>query len=986
MSSFVVTPWWQSLRIRSEIVSSSGQIDDVQMSLFQAVYVKGALRPEYADAGYYGDITYPTSRLVDLLAAVAIRLGAGADSTKASALIRLDQGMGGGKSHACIGCYHLAAHSQAFAATDLGKAVFARARSILGRELTNDLGNPHVVVLACDNMTPGAPVQEYDGPASNLFERFLWRLFSKDYALFERYAPYFNDKSKIAEALRAINRPVLVVIDEIMDYVGNGLDGAAKPDLAAQDMAFLRALLDTANDVPHVAMLVVMIGSDTIALSTAANDRRTDLHMLLDRNGTRATVTENADFADILRRRLFDQAPAAEVLDATSAAYAPILADKAWSKSVWDNLAAPWRDDFAPEVARTYPFHPQLMHLAEQEWAQVAGFQRVRSTIRIFAATVYALQQRGRADAWVPILIGPGDLPLSDANVREAVLGSGLVGDDRTIANFRALAENEIVNQEESSGAARRLDLSRERTRWSESNPRAAERAATFIFLTSIVGARTGGRRGASAPEVRSVTVVPDINYVLADADGVVEDLVNQELGMTAIEVLPGQGNNKPARYYLSTKLTYRMLVNNLRKTITDGERDQVLAEFAERLSNSGPFRKSLFVTADVKRTTIDVLATAGIDDARTTRLVILDPAQFSLRNGMERETLSALNASLGLGSGTERLSVEWASSAVYAVVNTQRRALARTLATEYLARLRALATPEVQADAELMATGGREFAEAKDKVEKAIKRAYQHIVFLAQLDPAADRSLEEVTLDDDNQSGLDGTQVWKALVERDKVFDAGQFTGKALLYNLRDQDYGRPLSEVRDSFWNAPRLPLLHSGDRDLQNAIWEAVQTGALLIVDPSGEPVAVTDPGQVNLASVGLRLMRPTGAQSAKDGGGALAGRGVGMTGGSAEGGSVGSGSGARGDATPPEADGAQSTTAEKYVAFPLVGSLHDDPHKVDALAQVFRMIYAILDNNQASYAQGTLQLVLTSEAADKLAEQIRALGLTVTVRDQ
>jgi hypothetical protein len=64
-----VTPWWDALKLRGEIINASGQIDDVQMSLFQAVYGAGALRPPYADASYYADITYPTERLVDLLAA-----------------------------------------------------------------------------------------------------------------------------------------------------------------------------------------------------------------------------------------------------------------------------------------------------------------------------------------------------------------------------------------------------------------------------------------------------------------------------------------------------------------------------------------------------------------------------------------------------------------------------------------------------------------------------------------------------------------------------------------------------------------------------------------------------------------------------------------------------------------------------------------------------------------------------------------------------
>ena len=37
-----VTPWWKALKIRQEILNASGQIDDVQMSLFQAVYGTGS--------------------------------------------------------------------------------------------------------------------------------------------------------------------------------------------------------------------------------------------------------------------------------------------------------------------------------------------------------------------------------------------------------------------------------------------------------------------------------------------------------------------------------------------------------------------------------------------------------------------------------------------------------------------------------------------------------------------------------------------------------------------------------------------------------------------------------------------------------------------------------------------------------------------------------------------------------------------------------
>ncbi|MFI9552354.1 DUF499 domain-containing protein [Nonomuraea endophytica] len=994
-----VTPWWQALKLRQEILSASGQIDDVQMSVFRAVHGAGGDRPPYADAGYYGEITHPTERLIDLLTEIAVRVGGGDDYLKARAITRLDQGMGGGKSHACIGAFHLGANPEALLRTELGQRVADRARAKIGRPLADNLDNPHVVVMPCDNMTPGAGVQELDGPAVSLYERFLWRLFSKDYPLYESYLPYWSDKHKIAEAIRTVDRPVLIIVDEVLDYIGNGLDGTGKAELPAQDMAFLRALLDVVNDVPHVAMLMVMIASDAdkTALSEAAQNRRDDLNTLLERNGLPATVTEVGDFADILRRRLFDAEPSAEIIAATAKLYEPVLGDKTWSKQVWDAVGTSWRLSWKTEVAACYPFHPMLMSLAKEEWSKVTGFQRVRSTIRIFAATVYAQQQRGEAGEWVPSLIGPGDLPLSDSTVREALLGSGLVEDERTSANYRSLAEIEVVNHDGSTGAARRQDLGRSSVQWSETNPRAAERAATFIFLASIVGTLRPGRgRGASAPEVKAATSVPDTAYTITDADAVVDELVNPDRGMSALDIVPGQGNNKPARYFLSTRLTHRMLVNNIRRTITTAERDEVIADFAKRMASTGPFRDREFVPADPGRSPADVLATSGLDTAYTTRLIVLDPAQFSLRNGMEQQTVEALTVAMGLGQGAQQLPIQWASSAVYAVVNTQRRSLARGLAVEYLARQRALAAPEVQNDDELKATGTKELSDARQQLEKSLKRAYQHVVFLAQPDPDGERYLDQLTFDEENTTALDGTSVWKGLADRDKVFDKGQFGSRALLHNLRDQDYGKTLSDIRAAFYSAPRLPLLYDGDRDLQQAIYDAVSGGLVSIVDGAGTEVAVTAPSQVNLASTGLRLAKaqpkpcPKCSEPAHDGtcatstGGGTGGStsGSGSSAGSGESGSSGSGTGSgsgSGD------DGATTKPKEQRVAFSFTSNLLANSDSSDKFAALFRAFYMTLDEREISYLQGTLQVVLQAGAAEQVRQRLEELGITATFKE-
>src|SRR5947209_5650017 len=102
--------WADVLILRDEIVATGGQIADLQMSLYSAVYTDRDV--PYHDPVYYSNITEPTIGLVSFMGAVARRLGT--DSSAGKALFHLDQGMGGGKSHALVGLFHLGNDPAAF--------------------------------------------------------------------------------------------------------------------------------------------------------------------------------------------------------------------------------------------------------------------------------------------------------------------------------------------------------------------------------------------------------------------------------------------------------------------------------------------------------------------------------------------------------------------------------------------------------------------------------------------------------------------------------------------------------------------------------------------------------------------------------------------------------------------------------------------------------------------------------------------------------
>jgi hypothetical protein len=986
MQGTVSIPWWQALELREEIIDSAGRPGDVQVSLYRVAYEQGANRPRYADAAYYGRITEPTTQLVELLARIAIRLGGGAKQDQGRALIRLDQGMGGGKSHACIGAWHLATNPQVLAAEDVGRKVFEQAEMALGQPLPKGLNRPHVVVLSCDNMTPGAPDPEQDGQwAYNLYERFLWRLFAglpDQMDRFESFKSHFASKAKIGEAIESLGRPVLIIIDEILNYIGDGLDGRENQSLAAQDMAFLRALVETVTSVPHVSMIVVMISSekDSTTLRGGGEARRADLESYLQRQGVVATaVNENADFTSILRRRLFSAPVASADADKATAeaiaALGPILEQGAWKSRVFGVLNGNWTRRFAPEVARTFPFHPQLMDLAETEWANLAGFQQVRSTIMIFAATVYALAQRAKRGEWVPVLIGPGDLPLSEPLVRDAVITSGLIKDLVTQNNYRSIAQSDIVNLEDTDGSARRLDLDRTGAPWADSNPRAAERAATMIFLASIVGARGGSRRGASDPEVKVATVVPDPAYEYAEADSVVRTLVDPEArGLATVEIFDGRGG-QPPRYFLSTQQRLPMLIRAMRNTVTDEECYAAIAERTQALLKSGPFAEARFVPAVANQSRRSVLVAAELDKPRVTRLFALDPAMFTIGNGTQQATLDAVTAVLGLGP--EPVAVRWAPSAVFLVASARGAGIARGKATDYAARQKVLAGPEIETDQEMAARAATELGQARARLDDAIQRAFQYALYLTQPDPMADRSATQRSLE---HGTLDGTVIWNELAEAQKTFRPGTFDATALLHNLRDSDYQRPLAEVRDAFWNTPRLSLLPADGSDLRRAIFQAVHEDKLRIVRAGGETVVVNDLTGINYNAPTYRLAKPKPAKPEKE----LSSPGA--PGKGQQGRGDGHGDGQRSAAHPPGGDDDLSSPAEQVFAFSVMKNLASEPNATDNLAQLFRRLFDLLDRGSISYLQGTLQVQLPSAQAQEIAELARSMGIAITIRDR
>jgi len=710
---------------------------------------------------------------------------------------------------------------------------------------------------------------------------------------------------------------------------------------------------------------------DPIALTAFGHECRQELEEEAKRGVVFTdAVTSPNDFADIIRRRLFRPWPEAEIVAATAERFLTAMKDAKWSKEAFGRLRWADADDFRSSVTRSYPFHPALIHLAEQEWSQVAGFQRVRSTIRMFAATVYAHLERlavstgmtaveasadgfRNASAWAPLLIGPGDLVLSSADTREALLDSGLIVDDTTLQNYRQVIATDIVDEDDESGNARRIDLERSSDpAWAE-NPRAAERMATAGLLYSV-NDRPQGMQGASMPEMLAAGFVPDASFGFGDAEVVVTLLKDPDAGLASLDVIPGRGG-QPPRLFLSTRQTFGMFLRGAKNSVSEPERFEELARRAESLATSGPFTRVVFVEAPKEGSTpLEAITASGIDEARKTRLVILDPALFTLLNGADDETRAALRSAMGLGE--HRLPVNWASSAVFSVANTYRRRNALMAAGDFLAARTVAKRDAVRSDTDLQQQADEEMSRAQRELDKQVKAMYQHVVWLGD-DGEGGRAWHEHRFEGDLETALNGTHVWKVLEEKGKVFGSGQFFAKALVHNLRTHDLGvKPLSELRDDFWRTPRLPLLPGGDGDLRQAIWSAIQTGELVIVDKDGERREAFGPDDINLASDMQRLAKPIAVQPDET---------------------------ERGSGGDSDVDDRGLETKEKRVA--ISGTLTLDGSNRGAVRVAFDALRNAIDEGEASWLQLSINAVVDEGVAGEIETKAKAAGLNPSVTE-
>jgi len=310
-------------------------------------------------------------------------------------------------------------------------------------------------------------------------------------------------------------RPVLLLLDEVLKY----MERAAA--VAVLDSTLQRQAKDFFQN-----LTVEVAGSEKAALvyslTWSAREALNNVGLLAEIDKIAARVDQlrepvtGDEILPILQRRLLGAPPDADLAREVSTAYSDVVtgmrrahAETNAERQQADEEGQALRD----RMRAAYPFHPALIDIMRERWTSIDAFQRTRGALRFLASCLHSLKRNGGAAP----LLGPGDVPLKDVDVRVKMLKELGVQND-----YDPVITADIVGP---NARAKRIDerLARETPQLASLKP--ATRLATAILLYSFGGLRRDGSGdsetlppGVTENELLAAVVGPELDNITATA------------------------------------------------------------------------------------------------------------------------------------------------------------------------------------------------------------------------------------------------------------------------------------------------------------------------------------------------------------------------------------------------------------------------------------------------------------------------------------
>jgi hypothetical protein len=320
--SSVIFPWKAACKLRKEIRERELKQEDFAVDLFLIVNRLKSGGPFYCDPDQFFAITYATENLRKFCSSVLARLAGRADGTS---LVNIAQTFGGGKTHALATLYYLCSLG-----LELPKEHPAVAEILAAAKLP-DPPSARIAAVSFDKVDwkAGGVVKSPDGESRSFrmpWNLIAWQLLGKrgieilqrDESEPDYYEPPAEPLwTTLLREVEEKGLGALILLDEFLMWA----HGAASPDpdnSARQDKGsvwndrlrnFFQTLTQATASSKRSCLVVSLLATDPAMRDDVGTKILTSCNAGLNRQADVQTPVDRGDFAELLRRRMFESFP-----------------------------------------------------------------------------------------------------------------------------------------------------------------------------------------------------------------------------------------------------------------------------------------------------------------------------------------------------------------------------------------------------------------------------------------------------------------------------------------------------------------------------------------------------------------------------------------------------------------------------------------------------------------------------------------------------
>ena len=405
-------PWREVVSPHRDVATGRYQQAEFAADLWQVYLGEGG--DEYRHPVEFFRRTYLTESLRRMLVGAVQRI----NSQGGDPVVQLQTNFGGGKTHSMLALFHLF--------SGIAPNELPGIDEVLKEAGVTTVPKANRAVLVGNKISPGNPVTKADGTVvRTLWGELAWQLGGR--AAYERVKADDERATNPGDALRELFNeygPCLVLVDEWVAYARQLHD---QGDLPAGNFetqfSFAQALTESAKLAKNCLLVISLPASDTAGSphtpvddvevggqrGREALDRLRNVVGRVESSWRPASAEEGFE---IVRRRLFEPVVNKEQFvarDAVAREFYDLY------RTQHQEFPTECRDaDYEKRLKAAYPIHPEIFDRLYTDWSTLVKFQRTRGVLRLMAAVIHSLWEKGDRNP----LIMPANIPIDDPRVQ----------------------------------------------------------------------------------------------------------------------------------------------------------------------------------------------------------------------------------------------------------------------------------------------------------------------------------------------------------------------------------------------------------------------------------------------------------------------------------------------------------------------------------------------------------------------------------------